>query len=156
MGQIVKNLPPMRETLFDPWFGKMPWRRAWQPTLVFLPGESPWTEEPGRLQSMGSQSHSDMPEWLSTAQSSNFYDKDQIWRGVFILMIKCLIHQEYIWILNQNVLSKGILKFLKKTYRNNRRDRQISSCNWNFPDHPVVKIPSFQCRGHRFHPWLSK
>ena len=22
-------------------------RRAWQPTPVFLPGESPWTEEPG-------------------------------------------------------------------------------------------------------------
>ena len=27
----------------------------WQPTPVFLPGESPRTEEPGRLQSMGSQ-----------------------------------------------------------------------------------------------------
>ena len=40
---------------FDPWVGKKPWRRAWQPTPVFLPGESPWTEEPGRLQSMGSQ-----------------------------------------------------------------------------------------------------
>ena len=25
------------------------WRRAWQPTLVFLSGESPWTEEPVRL-----------------------------------------------------------------------------------------------------------
>ena len=25
---------------------------SWQPTLVFLPGESPWTEEPGGLQSM--------------------------------------------------------------------------------------------------------
>ena len=24
---------------FDPWAGKIPWRRAWQPTLVFLPGE---------------------------------------------------------------------------------------------------------------------
>ena len=24
--------------------------RKWQPTLVFLPGEFPWTEEPGRLQ----------------------------------------------------------------------------------------------------------
>ena len=24
-------------------------------TSVFLPGKSPWTEEPGRLQSMGSQ-----------------------------------------------------------------------------------------------------
>jgi len=28
---------------------KISWRRAWQPTLVFLPGESPWTEEPGGL-----------------------------------------------------------------------------------------------------------
>ena len=27
-------------------------RRAWQPTPVFLPGESPWTEEPDLLQSV--------------------------------------------------------------------------------------------------------
>ena len=33
----------------------IPGRRAGQPTPVFLPGESPWTEEPGRLQSMESQ-----------------------------------------------------------------------------------------------------
>ena len=25
---------------FDLWVGKIPWRRAWQPTPVFLPGES--------------------------------------------------------------------------------------------------------------------
>ena len=25
---------------FDPWVGKMPWRRAWQPAPVFLLGES--------------------------------------------------------------------------------------------------------------------
>ena len=25
---------------FNPWVGKVPWRRAWQPTPVFLPGES--------------------------------------------------------------------------------------------------------------------
>ena len=25
---------------FDPWVGKIPWRRAWQPTSVFLPGKS--------------------------------------------------------------------------------------------------------------------
>ena len=24
---------------FDPWVGKIPWRRAWQPTPVFFPGE---------------------------------------------------------------------------------------------------------------------
>ena len=39
---------------FSLWIGKIPWRREWQPTGVFLPGES-WTEEPERLQSMGSQ-----------------------------------------------------------------------------------------------------
>ena len=25
---------------FDPWVRKIPWKRAWQPTPVFLPGES--------------------------------------------------------------------------------------------------------------------
>jgi len=34
---------------FNPYFGKIPWRRKWQPTLVFLPGEPSWTEEPGGL-----------------------------------------------------------------------------------------------------------
>ena len=40
---------------FDLSVSRIPWRRAWQPTPVFLPGESPWTEEPDGLQSMGSQ-----------------------------------------------------------------------------------------------------
>ena len=29
-----------RRCRFDPWVRKSPWRRAWQPTSVFLPGES--------------------------------------------------------------------------------------------------------------------
>ena len=29
--------------------GKIPWRRKWQHTPVFLPGESAWTEEPSTL-----------------------------------------------------------------------------------------------------------
>ena len=39
---------------FDPRVGKVPWRRKWQPTLVFLL-ENP-TEEPGGLWSTGLQS----------------------------------------------------------------------------------------------------
>ena len=41
----------------DPWVGKMPRRRKWQPTPVSLPGKShgPRMEEPGGLQSIGSQ-----------------------------------------------------------------------------------------------------
>ena len=46
----------MRETWVDPWVGKIPWRRAWQVTPVFLPGEPPCTEEPGGLQASRSQS----------------------------------------------------------------------------------------------------
>ena len=37
---------------FDPRVGKIPWRKAWQPIPVFLSGESPWTEEPGTVESM--------------------------------------------------------------------------------------------------------
>ena len=40
LAQMVKNLSAMQETGFDPWVGTIPWRRAWQPTPVFLPGES--------------------------------------------------------------------------------------------------------------------
>ena len=29
-----------RRRRFDPWVGQIPWRRAWQPTPVFLPGDS--------------------------------------------------------------------------------------------------------------------
>ena len=53
VAHIVKNPPVMRETRV--------WSPGWEESLEescgnpFLPGESPWTEEPGGLQSMGSQ-----------------------------------------------------------------------------------------------------
>jgi len=47
---IVKNLPAKKKKKriclqcrrpgFDPWFGKIPWRRGWLPTPIFFPGES--------------------------------------------------------------------------------------------------------------------
>ena len=39
---------------FDPWLGKMPSKKEWLPTLVFLPGEF-GTEELGELHSVGLQ-----------------------------------------------------------------------------------------------------
>ena len=45
---MVKNPPVIWETLVHPWLRKIPWRRDQLPTPVFWPGESPWTEEPGR------------------------------------------------------------------------------------------------------------
>ena len=36
----AKNPPANAEDIRDPWVGKIPFRRAWQPTPVLLPGES--------------------------------------------------------------------------------------------------------------------
>ena len=38
VAQMVKNLH-FRRPRFDPWVGKIPWRRECLPTLVFFPGE---------------------------------------------------------------------------------------------------------------------
>ena len=60
MALVVKNLPANAgdiETWFNSWVKKIPWKRAWQRTPVFLPGEfhgqrslagySPWgSKEP--------------------------------------------------------------------------------------------------------------
>ena len=47
---VVKNLPvnagDVKRHRFDPWLEKTPWRRAWQPTPVFLPGESQGQRRP--------------------------------------------------------------------------------------------------------------
>ena len=50
--QMVKNLSAVWETRVQSWIGKIPWRRKWQPSLVFLlekfhgqrslVGYSPW------------------------------------------------------------------------------------------------------------------
>ena len=40
---------------FDPWVEKIPRRGTWKPTPVFLPGDIPWREEPGGIQSVGPQ-----------------------------------------------------------------------------------------------------
>ena len=40
MALVVKNLPANAGDRFDPWVRKIPWKRKWQPTPVFLPGKS--------------------------------------------------------------------------------------------------------------------
>ena len=39
-GSVVKNPPANAGGSRRFWVGKIPWRRAWQPTSLFLPGES--------------------------------------------------------------------------------------------------------------------
>ena len=55
MAQTVKNPPAMGETWVQSLGWADPLEEGMQPTPVFLPRESPWTAEPGGLQSVGWQ-----------------------------------------------------------------------------------------------------
>ena len=69
---------------FNPWVRKNPWRWAQQPPPVFLLEESPWTEEPGRLQPWG---HKESDTTKATQhQQQQQYDK----RHIYIYVCVCV------------------------------------------------------------------
>ena len=82
----------------DRWVRKIPWSRAWQLTPVFLPGDTPWTEEPGRLDSLGSQrighNLSDLAHMHAGERKERQKSGDVKVRILFRLMI-VLIELEY-------------------------------------------------------------
>ena len=86
VAQTVKNLPAMWET----WVGKVPWRRAWQPTPVCLPGESPWTKEPGRLQFMGHKE-------LDTTERLSTHDFKHGWKSKEMAILLIYLLQTLSW-----------------------------------------------------------
>jgi len=71
-----------RRCCFDPWVGKIPWRRKWQPTPVFLLGEShrqrslvgngPWGQRQLDTTSNWARTHT-----VSTAAATNFSCKSE-------------------------------------------------------------------------------
>ena len=50
---MVKNLPAMRELMFHPWVRKIPLEKGMATHSSILAWRIPWTEEPGRIQSIG-------------------------------------------------------------------------------------------------------
>ena len=64
-GSVMKNPLAMQGNGFNPWFGKIPWKRKWQPTTVFLPGKS---HEHRSLVGCGPWGHKELvtSEWLNT------------------------------------------------------------------------------------------
>ena len=68
VAQMAKNLPVMRET--QVLFGKIPWRRTWQPTPVFLPRESFGQRSMMGYSPWGRKSWTQL-KWLSTQQHTH-------------------------------------------------------------------------------------
>ena len=69
---------------FDPWVGKIPWKRAWQPTPVFLPGEShgqrslagysPWVAKSQIwLKGLSTYSRHFLPLWTLFSYTNHWY-----------------------------------------------------------------------------------
>ena len=55
VAQMVKHLPTMQETQVQSLGQEDPLEKEMAPHSSTFTWKSPWTEEPGRLQSMGSQ-----------------------------------------------------------------------------------------------------
>ena len=66
--QMIKNCMQCRISGFNPWVGKIPWRRKWQPTPVFLPGESHGQRRLAGYSPWGHK-ESDTTEWLTRAHT---------------------------------------------------------------------------------------
>ena len=89
VAQLVKNLPVMQETWV--WsLGQGDLLEKWLPTPVFLPRESPWTEEPGGLQSMGLQRVGH--DWATkhTVSYVCYYNKQTVLKHEISLIYKYL------------------------------------------------------------------
>ena len=76
VAQMVKNLPAMQETQVGYLGGEDPLEKGMATHSSILAWRIPWTEEAGRLQSMGPQSQTQ----LSTTQYKNVPDTDIVIR----------------------------------------------------------------------------
>ena len=83
---------------FNPWVRKIPWRRKWQPTPVYLPGESHGQRNLAGLQFMGSQrvGHN----WTNLAGTQP------------------LLHVKWIHLLNTNLLRPICIKHRSEENKN--------------------------------------
>ena len=77
-----------RRCRFDPWVRKMPWRRKWQSTPVFLPGKSHGQRSLAVYSPRG-RKESDTTEWLSTHVSINISGEERERILFFFLIADC-------------------------------------------------------------------
>ena len=78
---------------------------AWPPILVSLPGESPWTEEPGGLKTMGSPRV--RHDWVTKHSFTKTYKKEKI------SLVFLLYHPHY----PQNILFLLLLSLFFPSYK---------------------------------------
>ena len=91
---VVNNLPAnagdLRDTGFDPWVRKIPWRRKWQTHSSILAWRIPWTETPGRLQSKGCRVRHDWSNLAHSRHTPVIYTYMCVYMYVYIHVCVCV------------------------------------------------------------------
>ena len=117
----------------NPWVSKIPWRRNWQPTPVFLPGES-----------HGQRSRADCSPWV--AQSQTWLK----WLSTHA-SLHTLLHLSEISFLSESPLSKFRLKLVVFVLKNHPSQHSVSLLSPR-PEESGVLMPSgilLQCLHHK-------
>ena len=119
----------MLET-FDPWVGKIPWGRKWQPTPVFLPGKSreQWSLSGYSLWVLKRVGHS-----LSNSICVCVYNSSPLW-----FLNKCLFI--YLWLFWASLVAQLVknLPAMQETWVGNipwRRERLPTPAFWPGESH---------------------
>ena len=108
VAQLVKNLPQWKRPGFDPWVGKIPWRKERLPISAFWPGEfhglySPW----GRKES-------DMTEQLSLSFSVTWrLHQNTVWTNKqiqWICRVQINTEKSIVFLYTKNKLSEREIK----------------------------------------------
>ena len=73
MAQTVKNLPARQETQVQSLDQEDSLEKGMATHSIVLTWEIPWTEEPGRLQSMGLQSQTELSDFYSLTRLNLCY-----------------------------------------------------------------------------------
>ena len=115
---MVKNLPANAGDLnrheFDPWVRKTPWRRPWQPTPVFLPGESHGQRGLAGYSPKGHK-ESDTTEAPEHARTHSILGREETNSAKFSKEIICIIcHLSLsspVRVPNKNIKTSTILSF---------------------------------------------
>ena len=75
IGLLMKELKETGRQEFDPWVGKIPWKRKWQPTPLLLPGESHGQR---RLSNYNPWGHKDLDTTVTKHAQTHTPNLDQV------------------------------------------------------------------------------
>ena len=125
MAQTVKHLPATWETWVQPLGQEDLLEKKMASHSSFLAWEIPWTEEPGRLQSIGCK-ESNMTEWLTLWILEDVFSEPFIWKKLWQSRSwRCLDWNAESTLLFNDKLSWGILFLLPAKAVSPRSDCKI-------------------------------